>query len=237
MTKPYFFCDFDGVLNVFPYEQEYTGPKLNGMWDPAGNDPKNWKITEIEPDPTKHFVWDEETTVPHISYPDKTLRLRWSSELINNIKALIESDTVTFMWLTTWNEHTVGLNKILGFPEETPFLRWWPRGLSDYSQSGKGNYLLKHMEKTNDTISPFIWVDDVATKSQVTELKLYPELFSTEDGYWVDRLKYEDEDSYKWKGSLLQRDPLPLVLLTNEKVGIARNQWAMIEKYIGSYGD
>lgn len=149
MTKPVWFLDIDGVLNVIPSAANRNSDKAPHfkVW-------KNWN-------PVK-----EVTVNGHSG--EATYPIRVSSDLIDNVNAIAEN--VDIHWLTTWKEKAptifAPLFGVKEFPValaigvESPFgsrysygnlpeFRWW-----------KMNAVINDME-TN--ARPVIWTDDDIT--------------------------------------------------------------------------
>lgn len=151
MTKPVWFLDIDGVLNVIP-----SASKRNSDTAPHFKVWKNW-----------HPVTD--VTVPNkvgfATYP-----IRVSPDLIDNVNAI--SENVDIHWLTTWKNlaptifaPTFGVKDFPvadAYGSESPFgsryaygnlpeFRWW-----------KLNAVIKDMEVN---ARPVIWTDDDISSS------------------------------------------------------------------------
>jgi len=202
---PTFFCDFDGVLNALPHDQVWIGGEDKQIDTWTMLDRSNWEIVVREPDPKKHFVWDN---VVMAETGGRTFPLRFSSELMDNIKALIASGDINFVWLTSWNEDSQKvLNPILGLPADTPYLPWEQRR-SDYEHFGKFTALKELLDEIEpDARQNFIWVDDVATRSFL----------------------YRDNRYHNFKK---KHGLSPLVIQTDPLYGIDRKEWARIERFI-----
>lgn len=184
---PIWFCDVDGVLNGMPFEQRWVGPEnFKPEFDFEILNPKYWEVFEIEPDHENFFPLDNKVTVSFNQnmylYLDsftpkyKNLTIRYSSELVERIAALVNAGKVNFVWLTTWQSEAIRLlNPIFGLPENTPFLNW--NHMSDLGQGRKGLALADLYEQL-ESKPKFVWVDDVATEnfvnSGLTETGMYP---------------------------------------------------------------
>lgn len=210
-TVPTVFCDFDGVLNAMPFEEVWIG---EGVIDTIAMITRsNWRIEARQPDPKKHFVWDR---VEEGSTGGKTYTLRFSTELIEKFKELIESKRINFVWLTTWNADAVKvLNPLLGFPADTPYLPWFKaREEMGHGQGGKFRAIRDFfLESGDEGKHPFIWIDDVATDVYVDR---------TPEGYKVK----------PWYSFKEEHDVDSLILQPEHLYGINRNQWARIEKFV-----
>lgn len=220
MVKPLFFCDFDGVLNTFPYERNWVGPNRDrmDMYDPAFNDPKNWKTSNLKANPETHYKLDQ---IKKASTHGKTYTITFSSELVNQIRKLIVNDKINFVWLTSWREDAqTELNSLLSFPQaKTVSLNWYRRH-SDYNGGmGKWEALCAYLKDNKVPYNtPIVWVDDEAAKPYIT----HPIDKNKED---YDRLigKHQVPDSNykKW-----------CVICPNITWGISQNEFKAIKGFI-----
>jgi hypothetical protein len=208
---PTVFCDFDGVLNVMPYDRVWVGDdEKNGAWNSYGIwDKNNWKVVEVAPDPKKHFVWDNIVDMPS---ENGTFTLRVSTELATRLGDLIRSGAIQFVWLTTWREEAVKLlNPLLGFPEDTPYLPW-ARRRSDYTHIGKFTALREFMEAiAPEERQPFIWIDDVATHDFINNAKKHT------------RSTFDFKKKLGVSSLILETDPL---------YGISRSEMKRIDSFL-----
>ena len=213
-TVPTWFCDFDGVINAMPYERVWVGAEGRisefDMYDPT-----NWKVVTHQPDESKHFGWDN---VVEAETGGRTFTLRFSSELVDNIRALITSGAINFVWLTSWNEDSMRvLNPLLGLPEDTPYLPWYQHR-SDYEHMGKFSALKELLKEIAPSArKPFIWTDDVITKH------FAPTDFEGRKNY----VEYNFSQRLKVDSLIIQTNPL---------FGIDRREWALIEDFLGIRG-
>lgn len=223
---PIWFCDVDGVLNGMPFEQRWVGPEnFKPEFDFEILNPKYWETFEIEPDLEHFFPLDNKVTVSFNknayleSFPPKyqNLTIRYSSELMERIAALVHAGKVNFVWLTTWQSEAIRLlNPMFGLPEDTPFLNW--NHTSDLGQVRKGWALADYYEKLENK-PKFVWVDDVATEnfvnSGLTSTGMYPigDTFPHMDG--VESL----------------------IIQTDGHWGISRAEIDLIENFLKSEGE
>jgi hypothetical protein len=99
-VKPVIACDFDGVLNPINKHRVYVGSDTYSVLSEVFPKAGDWAIKKQEIDPTIFFAPDNEETV---SWSEtRKIQIQWSSELVNEINKLIDSDKVTFLWLTSW---------------------------------------------------------------------------------------------------------------------------------------
>jgi hypothetical protein len=93
--------------------------------------------------------------------PKVPLRFKWYEHIVNEIVNEL-SAFVDFKWLTTWNDDAVRIIEPLTGIRSSGFLDYRMRLKEAGSQSQKYTVLKAH-QLTNP--SPFIWIDDVATKN------------------------------------------------------------------------
>lgn len=220
MSKPIWFCDVDGVLNALPFERNWIGgSSSSGMYDPELWNPDNWETVRLKPNTGPHFSLTD-VTVSFNQWADseyhrerkeenlRTLQLRYSPTLIKRIRRLIKDETINFVWLTAWqSEASRILNALFGFPE-IPFLAF-----NKYSTRGpdlmKLEALLDFFDEHEED-APWIWVDDTATRSSM-------------DSWGRKRLNE------------LIHAQSRLVVQTDSKWGISRQQIHRIEKFAQSF--
>lgn len=157
-----FFCDFDGVLNVFPYKKVWVGDDDNDFSYSSLYNPDNWKIERIDPT-SKDFVPDDSFQAKDSG---RTFDITYSTEMINEINSMEEDGLFEFVWLTTWQGFTKSLDEQLGFSKIHDSLPWYNREGSA-SQIGK-YHAIRDFYSDTQTFEPFIWVDDVATERFVS---------------------------------------------------------------------
>lgn len=225
MTTRMFF-DFDGVLNPIPYQRKWIGPE--GPVDPYSLEmlsAENWTIEKLDIDPTTYFAPDHTDTVTIQqlwSSSESTYAIRWNSELIERINALVDSGKAQFTWLTTWREQAPRLlAPRLGLNPDWESMHWQDR-LSDYSQMGKAEALADWIEAGGT--DPFVWIDDVAT-----------ERFATATLPTTEKARKKD---YRYSGQfvhpLLRHANPSLVLQTSTLFGISREQWNAVETFVNA---
>jgi hypothetical protein len=92
--------------------------------------------------------------------PKVPLRFKWyeniANEIVNELAAFVD-----FKWLTTWNDDAVRIIEPLTGIRSSGFLNYRMR-LSEAGSQVKKYAVLKEHQLLNP--SPFIWIDDVATK-------------------------------------------------------------------------
>lgn len=208
--KPIIFCDFDGVINQFPYrwvkesdgshdkEVEYGGHTNYGFFHKDFNDEKFFRADEFTMMPTHKG----------------TFALSYSSEMVDRLRKLIVDDLVHFVWLTTWRAEAVSLlNPLFNFPEHVNYLEWSNK-MSDHNHAFKGYAIFDYFDEHPDERErKIVWLDDVATR-----------------GY----ANWREGEGFG-SASLEAADNLPdnrLVLLTDGLYGISRAEMNMIEEFV-----
>ena len=214
--KPVLFCDFDGVVNQFPF-----------LYEKVHNDVEREEfITEglevithgLNEYALRKQVCDEQVFfVPDSRFMAKAgngeFMINYSSEMVSRLRGLIESDEVEFVWLTTWREHTVQLDKQFGFPEDKVTWLPWQQRMSDYNHSGKGWAIDDWFEEHSEFVERrWVWLDDIATRSYCN--------WNDFDGFVKPdrKLEYASKDC--------------LILDTDDTWGISREQLNMIESFV-----
>lgn len=166
--KPVLFCDFDGVINQFPYIYN----RVMDADDRAGFEAvgleiiklglNDWALQKQVFDDSKFFAPDGRFFA---KAENGEFLINYSSEMVDRLRSLIVSDKVEFIWLTTWREHTAMLNEKLGFPDMVSWLPWQQR-MSDYNHAGKGHAIADWFEDNPEfSDRKWVWLDDVATRS------------------------------------------------------------------------
>lgn len=222
MTRPIFFCDFDGVLNAFPFEDVWTGPDDITSYDKVMHHPEYWEKQRLLPNLKTHFDLDKEIVIEDSN--GVRHKIIYSSELIERIKNLIHMNTLEFVWLTAWREQTQTLlNPLFDFPVTTPYLHWYSRR-SDYNEFGKTEAITQAFEahpEANDI--PFVWVDDVATKNKQN-------LDTTRPNFVDNQRNYHRSEFSKIPAE-------KLIIATDPRWGISRKELAAIENFAQLYAD
>lgn len=165
--KPVLFCDFDGVLNQFPYvyhrvldeadREEFTSAGLEFIALGASE----WALQKQSCDEDKFFAPDSRFVA---KADNGEFLISYSSEMIERLRKLVVSGEVEFVWLTTWREHTNMLNLQFGFPEDKVSWLPWFNKRSDYSHAGKGKAIEAWFEDHPEFVDRrWVWLDDVAT--------------------------------------------------------------------------
>lgn len=214
-TTPVWFCDVDGVLNAHHIVKEWKGSSslAQATEDEVENE-NNWLIHKKDIDPTLHFSIDQEKTLhtPRFRQPEIVneieVSIAFSSELIEGIRQLIESQQIQLVWLTGWLSHASKfLNKTFDFPADIPFLEW--NFTSDLGEFQKCNSLLNSVEKFG--IQKFIWTDDEATK----DLTTFPTTSERGNNFWLRAM-----------------DSLPLVMRPDPIRGINKEEFNQILNFL-----
>lgn len=177
-----FFSDVDGVVHGRHFE-------------------KNGDKIERYPDENLHFDMNASFWFVEDGY-----KFYWSEEMVDWIYSLISSGAVDFKWLTKWKQHAVNkLNPIFGFPEYVTYLDWHaPK--SDVNHDGKGVALLElYKNLAEDERTPFIWVDDIATRNYIPgskyenvfkELKVPHLIIQTDYRYGITKENQRDINEF-----------------------------------------
>lgn len=208
--KPILFCDFDGVINQFPYRwAKETDGSHNREIVHAGQ--VNYGFFDKDFDNKKFFTADE---FAMLATHKGTFAISYSGEMIERLRKLIVDDLVHFVWLTTWRNEAVSLlNPMFGFPRNVNYLEW-DNKMSDHNHVFKGfaimDYFDAHPEQSERKM---VWLDDVVTKYSAN---------------WEEYKGFvEPLDSERFK--------LPknnLVLYTDEKYGLSRAQMEAVELFV-----
>lgn len=132
------FCDFDGVINRFALPANV--PAMEGSFD----DNKKTRISVDEYGLRNNYT------------------IRYSRRVVSFFKDLIEAHPDTFIWVTSWANHTHKLDRLLGVPPQ----EW----LNIYEYFAYENNRRKHLaldeyfKNNTDSVSAYIWLDDEATQ-------------------------------------------------------------------------
>lgn len=90
-------------------------------------------------------------------FPQVPIRFRWNESITDSLAEL----PVRFIWLTTWNYQAVQLlEPLLGIKSES--VLFYKMQLNEFRNQRRKYELLKAHQAENP--SPFIWLDDVATR-------------------------------------------------------------------------
>lgn len=214
--RPILFCDFDGVINQFPFiHQRVINDEDRADYITEGLEIVTHGLNEYA---LRKQVCDEKV----FFYPDSRFVakagngefiINYNSEMVSRLKGLIDSDVIEFVWLTTWREHTVQLDEKFGFPADKVSWLQWQQKMSDYNHAGKGwaidDWFEEHPEFNKRR---WVWLDDVATRSYYN---------------WN-----EYEGFIKPTRSLEHANHDCLVLDTDDTWGISKKQLNMIEEFV-----
>ena len=211
MSKPILFCDFDGVLNTFPYKyhrindeferENYAADGLEILQHGANE----YALQRYPIDEEQYFRADERFIA---AAGNGSFIIHYSSEMVDRIRNLIDTGKIEFVWLSTWRAHTITLNEHLNFRN----VSWldWEQKMSDYNQVFKKVAIRDYF--TENEPRPFIWLDDVATIGSVN--------FPEEDDGWD-------------ANPLFKKYDLPsLIIKPFEQFGISRVELDAIEKFV-----
>lgn len=209
--KPVLFCDFDGVINQFPYRYERETDGSHAIAVEYGGH-TNYGFTREWFDGDEFF---EPTDFILLETVKGTFPINYSSEMVERLRKLIVDDRIHFVWLTTWREEAVRLlNPLFGFPEHVTFLPWMQK-LSDYNHGGKAHAVMDYFEEdVRRRDGKMVWLDDVATKG-----------FET----WSDTEGFFDSKATVRFGFPNES----LIMVTDEFYGISRAGMNVIESFVG----
>lgn len=156
-NTPIIYLDFDGVLNAFPdRDMMKRGGQEWLMTKARENDPRH-DIYDL--DKAFHLDGNTRIHIPHKS----SYRIRWSRELSDNFKELMESGMVDARWLTTWQPYTQKLNATLGWDESfIDTVQWYNKETLTGLYTGKLDTVRQSMvaEGMKPDPTPIVWVDD-----------------------------------------------------------------------------
>lgn len=214
--KPVLFCDFDGVINQFPFLYERIDNDFDReMFTSEGFEIITHGLNEYA---LRKQVCDEKV----FFYSDKRFTakagngeflINYSSEMVSRLRDLIVTDKVEFVWLSTWREHTVAINTEFSFPEDKVSWLPWQQKMSDYTHSGKGWAVADWFEEHPEFVDrKWLWLDDVATRSYYN--------WNEYDGFIEPsrKLEFANENC--------------LILDTDDIWGISRAQLNKIEEFV-----
>lgn len=127
--KPIILIDFDGVFNI---------------------------LGELS---KAHEYWDEilTVTIPYDGHDtEKEFVVHVATELIAYLKALVESDLVEVIWLTTWVQNTEKFPQWLGLPA----LPWMARPEVASEWDWWKQKAVKALVEERGSDVPILWIDD-----------------------------------------------------------------------------
>lgn len=208
--KPILFCDFDGVINQFPFRYE---KETDGSHD---------VIIEHHEQTNYGFLWDNFDEENFFKYTDfvmlntikGTFPITYSKDMVNRLCKLILSDKVEFVWLTTWREEATHLlNPLFEFPESVTFIPWTQK-MSDYNHAGKAHAIMNYFEEDDKRLErKMIWLDDVATR----RLENWDENEGFITNTYLDTFNFPEEK---------------LIILTDEFYGLSKKGMSTIEDFV-----
>lgn len=149
--QPIIFMDFDDVINLYESTNKYFSEN-------------------------KHLLpgYIQKTTI-HVqtSGIQENYKLKWSAELTRKLMTLKQNNPYTWVWLTTWLNHTNTLDQTLkitsdytaewdAYPKTTGWIKLDQQQTEQHRNQEKLDYILDFTDKHPHT--PFVWVDDSATK-------------------------------------------------------------------------
>jgi hypothetical protein len=182
--RPVFFSDIDGVIR-------------------ARDTTRNTSGNAHDFDPALHYDMDQFTVFNDRGHP---WEFHYSTEMIADLRDLIESGKIEFIWNTNWRQWAnVRLTPLFGFPAETKFLNL-PQVRGDHSQTYKGYGILDFF--SSESQRHFIWADDIATRPFVPGGELHQEFSSITVPHHI--------------------------IVTEERFGITRAQMAAIREFAES---
>lgn len=215
--KPVLFCDFDGVINQFPFKYaRETDGSHNVVLEYNGQ--TSYGFLREEFDNEKFF---EHTNFVMLETYKGTFPISYSSEMVERLRNLILSDKVEFIWLTTWRDEAVRLlNPMFDFPDNLTFLHWQSR-MSDYNHAGKSHAVMDYFEEDPTRLGrKMVWLDDVATRD-----------FKT----WDDKTGFIENKRAEMTGYNSSVKVFPenkLIMLTDEFFGISKAGMSAIENFV-----
>lgn len=200
MAQVILHSDFDGVLNVFPDAK---------MLRRGGQDRLGW----LKPgDPRlplyslgNAFRFDRSKRLS-LGSPYGKVRIRWSGELADAYRRLVEPGIVELDWLTTWQPFTRLLDLELGWVGLSETVRWYDPVTGAGRLTGKLTAVLRRIEVERDSPDPkpIIWIDDE---------ECHPNRLSDIEA---------------------ARPAMPVLMVRpDERIGISRRQWALVERFVG----
>lgn len=145
MDKPLVLIDFDGVINQFPDEKVLR--RQNSVDWTKPDDPRRELYA-----PDNWFQPDCKAKVL-VQGMDRRIRIRWSSGLVDRLKAL----DAEICWLSTWQPYTGLLNADLDVDWKT--IDWYDPVTRQGIWTGKRRSVLNALEQNR----PIVWLDDEET--------------------------------------------------------------------------
>ncbi|MBT1176523.1 hypothetical protein JS532_02950 [Bifidobacterium callimiconis] len=143
-TRPLVLIDFDGVINQFPDGKVRRRQNSTGWMRPG--DPRVGLYS-----PGNWFVPDHREDID-TRYHGR-LRLLWSGELVERLKAL----DAQVVWLSTWQPYVDALDLRLGV--DWPTEHWYDPVTREHRYTGKRRTVLDHLADGR----PIVWIDDEET--------------------------------------------------------------------------
>lgn len=201
---PLFICDVDGVISVNGTRKtRKQGTEGLDMFSADWHNPEMFTVEHADPLPASvGFQVDSETWMEPDGY-----MFKWSSELINLIRDLIDQKVIEFKWLSNWRHHAVNrLNPLFGFPETVTYIPW-EKHPHDHDHELKAVALAQFLNLPANLNRRVVWVDDKAIR-QVTDGRFDPNRFGVRD---------------------------MLLLQPDQAYGITRPEWDLIETFLNQH--
>ncbi len=251
-SKPVVVCDFDGVLNALNKHLEYVGEEPFDVLKEIFPKQNDWKVVVSEIDSKIYFAPDNEKLVDFPAYNGtRQVRIQWSSELVAEINKLIDSDEITFLWLTSWRHRAEDiLAPTLGLHSRPQY--WLDFGDStrhDY-QPGKGDaierlygsmILPQHKFRSTEYNSERLqkWHDDGTIAKYETEWEAYTNSPKKGKLVWIDDAATHFVENLNHPANKIAKEMIAelnledmLAVQSNEFGGISRVQWRQILDFI-----
>ena len=215
-SKPLIFFDIDGVFNRIPFIDLYIGPKCDCRtpgWCPHRGNEANW--TPLRTELGEDLYDDVPATVEEgiRIHPSWQIPLWISSELSAELQTLYRSEKVDIIFLSMWEANSRFLNGFLG--TSIPHVKL-SRKFTESERSIKHRNLfrfLSDLRKIRGSVPPFIWVDDVVTRSE-------------------RGVSIESEVRKGLKALNVQETPPMLILNTDTSEGLRRSHWKQILEFV-----
>lgn len=214
-SKPLIFFDIDGVFNRIPFLELYIGPDCEccGTYCPHRGNEANWTALRME---LGEDLYDD---VPATVEDGNRIHADWqiptwiSEELSAELQALYRSEKADIIFLSMWEANSRFLNGLLG--TAIPHVQL-ARRFKESERSIKHRNLFRFLadiRKQRGSVPPFVWVDDVVTRSE----------------YGVP---IEVEVRKGLKSLNVQDVPPMLILNTDTSEGLRRSHWKQILQFV-----
>lgn len=221
--KPLLLLDFDGVINCFPEDKIWRRGKQDRLVERLGaGDPR----TELY-DPVKTaFLIDKKYKI-NLGKGDR-FNLRWSSELVDDIRRLQEDVHADLMWLSSWMLYTDRLNALLGLIGE---------------RYGDPSYLDDEEYNVKIQIRTAQWFDPVTRMNYSIGKRIYVEnllkdMVKTGEKrplIWCDDEEADELNERHIRKAGLNKIVPILMIQPDERIGISRSQFSKIKSFIEDY--